>query len=165
MILPPSMLPRAHIAEQESRHFAFLDLLTALGDAVAAMMPVDMLERLMARIAHSTMHLHGAIGGLTAQPVCPEVAHRHLVRQRMLHLRLSELIHFPRRLPDQQPQHLRLRGEFDQRPLDRLVLRQRMTERLALARVFDTLLNAINGGSKRTRGLSDPILMHKALCQ
>src|SRR5205085_3315771 len=66
---PPLVLPRPHIAEQESRHFALLDFLAAFGDAVAAVMPVDVLERLVARITHPAMHLHGAVGGVAAQPV------------------------------------------------------------------------------------------------
>jgi hypothetical protein len=43
-----SMLPRAHIAEQEPRHFALLDFLAAFGDAVAAVVAIDVLERLVA---------------------------------------------------------------------------------------------------------------------
>src|SRR6267154_6104565 len=75
----PSMLPRPHIAEQKSRHFPLLDFLAAFGDAVAAVMPVDVFERLVARVTHAAMHLHGAVGGFAAQAVCPEIAHRHLV--------------------------------------------------------------------------------------
>src|ERR1700730_18305563 len=55
----PSVLPRPHIAEQESRDFALLDFLAAFGDAVPAVVAVDVLERLVARIAHAAMHLHG----------------------------------------------------------------------------------------------------------
>jgi hypothetical protein len=44
----PCCRPLTHIAEQESRHLSHLDLLAALGDAVAAMVPIDMFERLVA---------------------------------------------------------------------------------------------------------------------
>src|ERR1700726_4058698 len=71
----PSMLPRSHIAEQKSRDLALLDFLAAFGDAVAAVMPVDVLERLVTRIAHAAMHLHGAVGGFAAQTVGPEITH------------------------------------------------------------------------------------------
>src|SRR5665811_596423 len=62
------MLPCPHIAEQESRDLALLDFLAAFGDAVAPVMAVDVFERLVARIAHAAMHLHGAVGGLGAIP-------------------------------------------------------------------------------------------------
>ena len=37
-----------HIAEQEARHLSHLDLLAALGDAIAAMVAINVLERLVA---------------------------------------------------------------------------------------------------------------------
>src|SRR6266700_1418199 len=43
----PSTLPRSHVSEQKSRHLAHLDFLAAFGDAVAAVMAIDMLERLV----------------------------------------------------------------------------------------------------------------------
>src|SRR5664279_5434662 len=73
----PLMLPRPHIAEQESRHLPLLDFLAAFGDAVAAVVAIDVFERLVARIAHAAMHLHGAVGSLAAQPVRPEITHRN----------------------------------------------------------------------------------------
>src|SRR5216684_4926921 len=94
----PSMLPRAHIAEQKSRDLALLYFLAAFGDAVTAVMAIDVLERLVARIAHAAMHLHGAVGGLAAQPVRPVIAHRNLVGERVLDLRLREFVHLPRGL-------------------------------------------------------------------
>src|SRR3954464_13011353 len=74
-----SVLPDPHIAEQKSGHLALLDFLAALGDAVAAVVAIEVLERLVAQIAHGAMPLHGAVGGLAAQPVGPEITHRHLV--------------------------------------------------------------------------------------
>src|ERR1700684_1299731 len=97
----PSMLARAHIAEQKSGDLALLDFLAAFGDAVAAVMPVDVLERLVTRIAHAAMHLHGTGGGLAAQTGRPEIAHRNPVRQGMLDLRLGELVHLPGGLADE----------------------------------------------------------------
>src|SRR5450755_4851569 len=90
---PVSMLPRSHIPKQKPRHFPLLDFLAALGDAVAAVVAVDMFERLVARVAHAAMHLHGAVGGLAAQTIRPEIAHRNLVRERVLDLRLGQLVH------------------------------------------------------------------------
>src|ERR1700748_1178778 len=109
-----SMLAGAHVTEQEARDLTLLDLLAAFGDAVAAVMAIDVLERFVARIAHAGMHLHGAGGGLATEPVGPEITHRYLVGERMLDLRLGELVHLPRGLADQQPQHLGLRHELHQ---------------------------------------------------
>ena len=44
----PLMLARPHIAEQEAGHLALLDFLAAFGDAVAAVVAVDVFERLVA---------------------------------------------------------------------------------------------------------------------
>src|SRR3954464_11204307 len=96
-----SPFPRPHIAEQESRHLALLDFLAAFGDAVAAVVAVDVLERLVSRTAHAAMYLPGAVGGLETQPVGAEITHRHFVGQRLLHFDLREAVHFPRGLADQ----------------------------------------------------------------
>src|SRR5205823_13000439 len=108
------MLPRPHIAEQESRHFPLLDFLAAFGDAVAAVVAVDVFERLVARIAHAAMDLHRAVGRLAAQAVGPKITHRYPVGERVLDLRLRELVHLPCGLADQQPPHLRLPRQFHQ---------------------------------------------------
>src|SRR6202795_3500278 len=97
----PLVLPCPHIPEQESRDLPLLDFLAAFGDAVAAVVAVDVFERLVARIAHCAMDLHGAVGGFAAQPVRPEITHRNLVGERVLDLRLGQLVHLPRRLADQ----------------------------------------------------------------
>jgi hypothetical protein len=94
-----------------------------------------------------------------------KVAHRDLVGERVLDLRLRQLVHLPRGLADQQPQHLGLRRQFHQRPLDRLVLGQRLAERLSLARVFHAFVDAIDRGAQRTRRLPDAVLVHEALRQ
>src|SRR3546814_14875037 len=107
-----------------------------------------MLERLVARIADAAMDLHRAIGGFADEAVRPIIAHADLVRQRALDLLVRRVVHVPRGLADQQPQHLGLRRELDERELDRLVLRQRLGQRLALASVFAALLDAIDPGAQ-----------------
>src|SRR5438552_3014177 len=57
-----------------------LYLLRAFGNSIAPMMPVDVLERLVAGIAKATVNLHRAIGGLAYQPVRAIVAHRNFIR-------------------------------------------------------------------------------------
>jgi hypothetical protein len=51
--------------------------------------------------------------------------------------------------------------ELDQRELDRLVLGERPAERLSLARVFDTLVDAVDGSAERACGLADAVLVDK----
>src|ERR1700686_3234154 len=76
--------PWPHEAEQEAGDLAHLDLLRTLGDAVAPVVAIDVLERLGSRVADAAVHLHGAIGRLAAQPVRPIIAHRHLVGELVL---------------------------------------------------------------------------------
>src|SRR5579883_1399915 len=73
-------LLRAPEAEQRAGDAADLDLLRALGDAVAAVMAVDVLERRVARIADAAMHLDRAVRRLAYQPVGAVVRHRHPLR-------------------------------------------------------------------------------------
>src|SRR5437762_2468061 len=63
--------------EQLLRHLAHLDLLGALGDPVAAMVTVDVLEGHVAAVANAATGLHRPIGGFTRQPVGAVVAHGH----------------------------------------------------------------------------------------
>src|SRR5262245_33525099 len=56
----------AHIAEHVAGDPPHLDLLGALGDPIPAVVPVDVLERLMPGVAEPAVHLHGPVGGLAA---------------------------------------------------------------------------------------------------
>src|SRR6266550_4397589 len=53
-------------AEQVAGHPPHLDLLGALGDAVAPVVPVDVLERPVPRVAQAAVYLHGAVRGVAA---------------------------------------------------------------------------------------------------
>src|SRR6266851_4060910 len=64
-------------AEQMPRHFADLDLLRAFGDAIAAVVAIDVLERLVAGITDATVHLDCQIRRLAGEPVAAVVRHRH----------------------------------------------------------------------------------------
>ena len=108
-----------------------------------------MLERRVAGIAHAAVHLHGAIGGLADKSVAPVVAHRHLVGDGPLDLLVLHAVHLPGRLADQEAQHLALGLQLDQRPLDGLVLGQRLAEGLALAGVFDAFVDTELRGAQR----------------
>ena len=135
----------AHEAEHVSGDPPHLDLFRPLGDPVAPVVAIDMLERLVAGIAEPAMHLHRPVGRLAAQPVRPVVAHRNLVRDR----ERAHRIHLPRRLVDQRAQHLALRLQLNQRKLDRLVRRQLLAERRALVGVGDRLVDAELRGAER----------------
>src|SRR6478672_6240980 len=146
-------------AEQVARHPPHLDLLGPLGDAVPAVVPVDVLERLVPRVAEPAVYLHGPVGGLAAQPVGHVVAHGHLVRlgQRPVG------VHTPGRLVDEGTEHLALRLQLDQRELDGLVGRERLAERLAGPGVRHGAVDAELGGAQAGGGLADPVLVEEVL--
>src|SRR5262245_37990640 len=77
-----------HEAEHVAGDPPRLDLFGALGDAVAAVVAIDVLEGLVAGVAETAVDLHGAIRRLAAHAVRPEVAHRHLVGRGELPLRV-----------------------------------------------------------------------------
>src|ERR1700758_1214963 len=68
---PPSCLAGSLAAELEQplRHPPDLDLLGALGDPVAAVVAVDVLERLVTAVAEAAEKLHRTIGGAAKQAV------------------------------------------------------------------------------------------------
>src|SRR3954453_5459925 len=149
----------AHEAEQVAGDAPHLDLLGALGDAGAAVVAVDVLERLVARVAEAAVHLHGAVGGVAAQSVADVVAHRYLLADG----ERAVGVHLPRRLVDQRAQHVGLRLQLHERELDALVGGERLAERLALLRVLDRLVDAVLRGAERRRGLADAVLVEEHL--
>src|SRR5580704_3756900 len=93
-----SLARPASEAEHHLGDAPHLYLLRAFGNSIAPVMPIDVLEGLVTRIAHAPVDLHRAIGGLTDQSVRAIVAHRNLVRQLLCDLGLGHAIHFPRGL-------------------------------------------------------------------
>src|ERR1700683_374060 len=83
-------------AEHDLRDAPHLDFLGAFGDAIAPMMPENMLEGLVARIADRSVHLHRAVGRVAHQPIRAVVAHRDLIGKTPRHFLLRHLIHLPR---------------------------------------------------------------------
>src|SRR5215472_16953853 len=69
-----AFLHAAH-AEEMAGDAADLDFLGAFGDAIAAMMAIDVLEGLMARIAKAAMDLDREVRRLAGKPVAPVVRH------------------------------------------------------------------------------------------
>src|SRR3546814_15062874 len=87
--LPQRLGAQPWIAGQRDRDLAHLNLFRALCDEVAAMVAIDVLERLVPRIADPAMDLHGTVGGLADEAVRPIVAHADLVRQDRKSTRLN----------------------------------------------------------------------------
>src|SRR5271166_6739970 len=103
--------------EQSLGHPPNLDFLGALGDPVAAVMAIDVFERLVAAVAETAEDLHGAVGRVAHQPVGPVVRPRHFVGD--LHVVVA--VQVPGRVIDQQTDHLGLGLQLGQRPLHGLV--------------------------------------------
>ena len=111
------------------RDLAQLDLVRALGDPVAAVVAVDVLERHVPRVAHAAAGLHRAVGGVAGEPVGAVVGHRdevgdlHVVRWRRARRRS--------RAPARG--RARLGPQLGERELDPLVAPQRLVPGGALA--------------------------------
>src|SRR5436190_13805490 len=67
-------------AEQVLADLAHLDLFRSFGDAIAAVVPVDVLERHVPAVAETAARLHCPVGGVTRETVGAVVAHRDEVR-------------------------------------------------------------------------------------
>jgi hypothetical protein len=61
--------------------FAHLNFFGTFGDAVAAVMAVDVLKGHMSAVANSATGLHRPIGGITDQTISSVIAHRHKMRE------------------------------------------------------------------------------------
>src|SRR6266446_4643376 len=95
----PSWRPRRRLlhapeAEQRAGDAADLDLLRALGDAVAPVVAVDVLERRVTRITDAAMDLDGAVGRFADQAVGAVIGHRHP----LAHLHVVLAVEMPSRL-------------------------------------------------------------------
>ena len=78
---------------------------------------------------------------------------------------MVQCVHFPCGLVDQQAQHFALSGQFDQRELNSLVLRQFFPKRLSLSRIAYALFDAELGCAEAACRLADTVLVHEALRQ
>src|SRR3954454_128188 len=90
--------------EQRPRDVADLDLLRALGDPVAAVVAVDVLEGLVAGVADAAVDLDRAVGGVADEPGGAVVAHRDAVARP----RRAVLVHVGGRGAHQAAQQLAL---------------------------------------------------------
>src|SRR5205823_607133 len=91
-----------------------LHFLGTLGDAIAAVVAVDVFERQCTAVTDAAMHLHRPISRLAAQPVGPEVTDRDHVAdlQRIL------AVHLPGGAEDEVAHQFVFGPELDQRKLN-----------------------------------------------
>src|SRR5690606_24237901 len=75
---------RSGVAEQVPGDLAHLDLLRPLGDAVPAVVAIDVFERGVPGVAESTVDLEAPLRGVADHTVRPVVAHRHPVADRQM---------------------------------------------------------------------------------
>jgi len=160
----PSMLPFPHIAEQESRTFPLLDLLVPSGDAIAAVMPIDVFERLVARVAHPAMHLHGAIGASQHRRFAQNCTSTPLSESLCSTARCVSLSISTRSFEEQPPAFppavaSSTSGHWI------ACFPPAAGRTAALARVLHAFLDAVHRGAQRTRRLPDAVFMHEALRQ
>src|SRR5271163_3439236 len=158
---PPSCLAGSLLAEFEQSlcHPPDLVLLGTFGDSVAAVMSVDVLERLMTAVTEAAENLHGAVGGVADQSVRAIVGHRHFVG----HLHVVVAVQVPGRVLHQQPHHLRFGLQLGQRPLHSLVDRQRLPEHRTLAGLFGGTVNTVLRRAEAAGRLPNPVLVHERL--
>ena len=69
----------AHKTKHIAGDTAHLYFVGTLGDAVAAVVAINMFEVFVPRITQPTVYLHGLVGGIAAQPVGRVITHRHFV--------------------------------------------------------------------------------------
>src|SRR5258708_34654945 len=149
----------AREAEQMRRHFADLDLLRAFGDAITAVVAIDVLERLVAGITDATVHLDCQIRRLAAEPVAAVVRHRHPIG----YLEAVLAVEVPGGLVDKVAHYLAFRMQLGKRPLDRLVRRQLLADHRTGAGVFDALVDAVLRDADARGALADTVLLDEIL--
>src|SRR3989475_1613556 len=140
-----------------------LDLFRPFRNPVTPVVPVDVLEGHMPRVADAAVHLDRLVRRVTDQPVRAVVAHRHLVAD--LHVVL--MVQLPGGLPHELAHHLALGLQLHQRPLDGLTTRQRLPECDTLPRVLHRLVDTVLRRADARSGLTDAVLMRERVgeCQ
>lgn len=127
------------------------------------MMPPNMFKRPMPTIPIPTMHLNRLIRRLRTQAIRIVIAHRDLIAEATLNLRMRHGVHVQRRLADEQAQHVRLGCEVDEGELDGLVVGEGLAKWGARAGVGDGGGDAEGGGAERGSGLTDAVFVDKGL--
>ena len=147
------------------RHFADLYLFRAFGNAIAAVMAINMLKRHMARIADAAVGLNGLVGRLANQTIGAVIAHRHFIGQINRHFGFAHRIHLRRGFINQIADHFGFRMQLGERKLNGLIARQGFAERRAGFGIGDAFIDAILRRAHATGGLANAVFMDKMLRQ
>jgi hypothetical protein len=98
-------------------YLAHLNFLTALGDAITAVMTVNVLKRHVPGVPHPTAGLHCTVGCVTGQSVGTVIAHGNEMRD--FHVVL--IVERPRRVTNHLAQHGGLCVKLNQWKLNCLI--------------------------------------------
>ncbi len=98
-------------------HLAHLDFFTALGNAIPAVMAVNVLKRHVPGVPHPTAGLHCAVGGIASQAVGTVVTHCNEVR----HFHVVLVVERPCRIAHHLAQHGGLGVQFNEWELNSLI--------------------------------------------
>lgn len=127
------------------------------------MVPPDVLKLTMSAVAPPSMDLYGAISSFSAETIGPIIAHGDFVAQLVFHFDVRHAVHVGCCLADEEAEHFALRGELDERELNRLVGGERSAEWPAFASVFNGLVDAVDSCTEGGSCLPDPVFMNKSL--
>lgn len=81
----------------------------------------------------------------------------------LLNLLMRHSVHLASRLPDQEPEHLRLGHQLHERELDALIQREGFPERCARSCVGDAFADAEGCGAEAGGCLSDAVFVQESL--
>ena len=76
----PFGLSLTHKPKEITRHTALLNLIRALGNSIPSVVPINMLKRLIPRVANTAVYLHRRISCLTAELISLIITDRHFIR-------------------------------------------------------------------------------------
>lgn len=168
-----TLLPSGLVPKQVCSNFPNLDLFTPFCNSISPEMPPDVLERVVSRIAYTAVYLDGTVCRLGAQTVGIVIAHTDLMAQLLLNSdpgrlarrlgRGGDLVHLDGGAEDEEPEHLSLGGELDQRPLDGLIRRQGLAKHVPALRILDAPVNAVPRRAAARACLADAVLVRERL--
>lgn len=143
--------------------FTNLDLFRTFGNAVPAVMAIDVLKWKVPGITHPTMRLHCEIGGLAYKPISAVVDHGDLIGN----FHVVFLVEVPRGLVDEISNEFIFRVGFCKRELDGLLRGERFSPGNAFASILDRFVDAVLGGADARSRLANAIFVEEMLraCQ
>src|SRR5690606_2161018 len=125
------------------------------------MVSVDVLERLVPRVANATVDLDRPVRGIAREPVRPIVTHGDLIAD--LHMVL--VIELPRRLADEIAYEFGFGVKLGKRPLDRLPCAQGLPKGNALIGILHGFVDTELRNAQARCRLPDSVLMNERVRQ